>query len=267
MLEKLRTELLAEHRAALDKLLASFTPRNDIERDVVFGKTFLEVIRTVLRDGHDLVMKPAEDPAWTRKLFGSDDMHLLRKCPVPIWLLKQKEKTNYENILATVDFDPWTSGSVEQPLNREIMELAASLAISDFAALHVVHAWDAPAEMLLRTWTENSDETSISYLESERARHRNGVDRLCELLRTEVGKEAFEYLSPKIYTPQSPPYEAIPATVNAVNADLVVMGTVGRSGIPGLLIGNTAETVLDQLQCSVLAIKPPGFETPIKPAE
>ncbi len=47
-----------------------------------------------------------------------------------------------------------------------------------------------------------------------------------------------------------------------LKADMVVMGTVGRGGIPGLIIGNTAEAILDQLQCSVLAMRPPGFKTP-----
>jgi len=47
-------------------------------------------------------------------------------------------------------------------------------------------------------------------------------------------------------------------------ADLVVMGTVARTGISGLIIGNTAEAILDQLTCSVLAIKPPGVKTPVK---
>jgi nucleotide-binding universal stress UspA family protein len=46
--------------------------------------------------------------------------------------------------------------------------------------------------------------------------------------------------------------------------DLIVMGTVGRTGIPGFLIGNTAETVLRQVNCSVLAVKPEGFVTPVK---
>jgi nucleotide-binding universal stress UspA family protein len=41
------------------------------------------------------------------------------------------------------------------------------------------------------------------------------------------------------------------------------MGTVARSGIPGLIMGNTAEAILTELECSVLAIKPPGFVTPV----
>jgi nucleotide-binding universal stress UspA family protein len=48
-----------------------------------------------------------------------------------------------------------------------------------------------------------------------------------------------------------------------LEVDLVVMGTVARTGIPGLIMGNTAEAILEQLDCSVLAIKPPGFVTPV----
>jgi len=49
------------------------------------------------------------------------------------------------------------------------------------------------------------------------------------------------------------------------SVDLIVMGTVGRTGIPGLFIGNTAETVLRQVDCSVLTVKPWGFVTPVRP--
>jgi len=42
------------------------------------------------------------------------------------------------------------------------------------------------------------------------------------------------------------------------------MGTVARTGVPGFITGNTAESILNQLECSVLAIKPAGFVTPIE---
>ena len=58
--------------------------------------------------------------------------------------------------------------------------------------------------------------------------------------------------------------ELIPATVRSVQPDLLIMGTVGRTGIPGLFIGNTADSVLRQVSCSVLAIKPDGFISPVK---
>lgn len=57
--------------------------------------------------------------------------------------------------------------------------------------------------------------------------------------------------------------DVVPAVAQELNADLVVMGTVSRTGIPGLLIGNTAEVILNNLECSVLAVKPSGFVTPV----
>ena len=57
--------------------------------------------------------------------------------------------------------------------------------------------------------------------------------------------------------------QVIPELANDIKADLVVMGTVVRTGLPGFLMGNTAEGILNQLDCSVLAIKPEGFVTPV----
>jgi len=56
----------------------------------------------------------------------------------------------------------------------------------------------------------------------------------------------------------------IPAVARRERINLIVMGTLGRVGIPGLLIGNTAERTLDHVDCDVLAIKPRGFETPVQ---
>ena len=57
--------------------------------------------------------------------------------------------------------------------------------------------------------------------------------------------------------------QAIPEVVKKLGVELVVMGTVARTGIPGFVIGNTAESILNQLECSVLALKPEGFVSPI----
>ncbi|MDZ7686912.1 MAG: universal stress protein [Gammaproteobacteria bacterium] len=48
--------------------------------------------------------------------------------------------------------------------------------------------------------------------------------------------------------------------VDDKGVDLLVMGTLSRSGIPGMLIGNTAERVLNDVDCSVLTLKPKGFK-------
>jgi nucleotide-binding universal stress UspA family protein len=51
--------------------------------------------------------------------------------------------------------------------------------------------------------------------------------------------------------------------VKLLRPDLVVMGTVSRGGIPGLLMGNTAERLIDRIDCALLTVKPQDFVCPI----
>jgi nucleotide-binding universal stress UspA family protein len=82
-------------------------------------------------------------------------------------------------------------------------------------------------------------------------------------LRERLGKDAEEFLQPKTRRVKGAARREIPLLAQQLEVDLVVVGTVARTGIPGLIMGNTAETILDQLDGSVLAIKPPGFATPV----
>jgi universal stress protein E len=41
------------------------------------------------------------------------------------------------------------------------------------------------------------------------------------------------------------------------------MGAVARTGLKRLLIGNTAERMLDRLSCDVLIVKPRGFNNTV----
>ena len=80
---RLQAFIVAERRNTLNTLLQPYREHLSIRVDVLIGKTFIEVIRAVIRNGHDLVMKPAENPSWTHMLFGNDDLELLRECPCP----------------------------------------------------------------------------------------------------------------------------------------------------------------------------------------
>lgn len=263
----LTAAMIAERRQMLESLVAPYTALLDISIEILVGTKFLEAIRVVLRNDYDLVIKPAENPAWIERLFGSDDMHLLRKCPCPVWLMKPEEKSNYECIVAAVDFDSNHTGSDKQALNQQILGLATSLALSDFAQLHLVHAWDVPEAGFVRLWVDDPDAAEMDMIEGERARRQAGMDALTRMLRDQIGAEAYNYLSLRVHLPRGTARKAIPALVKELKADLVVMGTVARTGIPGFIIGNTAEAILDQLQCSALAVKPVGFVSPITLSE
>lgn len=261
--EQLAASLLTERRKALEALIAPYRDSLSIQVEVSMGIHFLEVVRAVLRNAHDLVIKPTQTPLLINRLFGSDDMHLLRKCPCPVWLMKQDEPSNYACILAAVDFDFSDRDLDEHGLNQQILQLASSLALSDFAELHLVHTWEAPEASYVRAWVENPDATEQAYIEGELMERQRRMRELMQRLPAWIGSDAAEHLSPHIHLPMGKPGEEIPALADALKADLVVMGTVARTGIPGLIIGNTAESIIDLLQCSVLAIKPVGFTTPV----
>ncbi len=254
---------IADLRRELEDLAAPFQERVTIRLEVAVGTRFLEVIRAVANHGHDLVIKSAENPEGIEKLFGSDDDHLLRKCPCPVWIMKPDERPDYDCILAAVDVQASQVSPVVAELNLLIGELAGSLAVSDFAALHLVHAWEAHAETLLRATSDRPDEARAAFLDAELARSQAGMDTLCRQLRERIGRDAYEHIALSTHITRGSAKTVILETAADLDADLVVMGTVARTGIPGLIIGNTAEAILDQIHCSVLAVKPPGFVPPV----
>ena len=261
--EQLQTAMVDNRRKELDALVEPYRERLNIQTDVLVGKRFIQAIQSILRNHYDLLIKPVENPSFIQRLFGSDDMQLLRNCPCPLWLTRAEEKSKYENILAAVDFDLDIPDTVDQDLNWKILDLSSSLALSDFAAMHLVHVWDAPAELPIRLWSNDPELASMAYLNGVRSGHEVALTKLRTQFKTRIGAEVYDYLAPKFHLRQGMAATVIPEQARQIHADLVVMGTVARAGIAGLLIGNTAEAVLEQLQCSVLAVKPSGFVSPV----
>lgn len=266
MADNLTLARVAEREQALADVIAPFRQRLQIHAEVWVGERVAEVVHAVLRGPHDLVLKAAEDPDWVDRLFGSDDLQLLRECPCPVWLMAADTRPNYSVILAALGFDADTPAADEAALNRRILELASSLALSDFAQLHLVHAWDAPEAELAAVWADAAAVQASRISDTIRQRHAEVLQQQFGLLRSHIGSEAFDYLAPRLHMPKGPAEREISTLATALGADLVVMGTVARTGIPGLLVGNTAESVLQHLHCGVLAVKPPGFVSPRAPA-
>ena len=90
--DDLRAFVVTDRHKGLEALVKPYQQRLNIRLDVLVGKTFLEVIRAVLKNAYDLVIKPAENPNWLERLFGNTDMNLLRQCPCPVWIMKPTRK-------------------------------------------------------------------------------------------------------------------------------------------------------------------------------
>ena len=263
-LQKLQDAMVDARRQVLEALVEPYRKRLDIRIEVLVGTNFLKVIHSILLNEYDLLLKPAENPSYIERLFGSDDMQLLRNCPCPVWLMPADKRSDDACILAAIDLDPHGTDEVNEQLNQQILALSGSLALSGFAALHFVHAWDAPGELTVTLWSDDASKASAEYVEGIRSSHERALYRFRDQLQERIGPEAHSHLAPQFHLRRGAPSKVIPEMIKKLQADLVVMGTVARTGIAGLLIGNTAEAILEQVQCSVLAVKPPGFVSPVK---
>ena len=262
-------EAEVSERCMVENWLANIAPDLKANVQIYSGIEFIQIIKGVIKNQFDLVVKCARNPDWVDRLFASDDMHLLRKCPCPVLMLKPGQNKIFRRILATVDvnsdFSELDKGRVQEQLNKKVLEYSAALGMSELTELHVGSAWVAFAEDFYRygTFSHVPEEKVDFYVEQAQRECSDKLDLLVRGMRDIVGKEAVQHLLPGTHLVKGVPAKEIPLLAEKLEIDLIVMGTVGRIGVPGLIIGNTAESILEQVKCSVLAIKPDGFETPV----
>jgi nucleotide-binding universal stress UspA family protein len=258
--EALRGDLRERARARLQRTVRTALPGRPVALEVRLGKPFLETVHCVIDGGHDIAVKAAEElDGLARHLLASTDQHLLRKCPATVWLHRRRQgAATPRRVLAAVDVDPDPLGEpeTEAALNRRILAQAAALAAWADAQLDVLCCWEAPEEGLVGVWGRGAG--AEHYAEGVESRQWTQLDALLATCGLDRGW-------PKLrrHVVRGNPRSAIPRTVSALGADLLVLGTVARTGVPGLIIGNTAEDVLNSVNVGVVAVKPPGYVSPI----
>lgn len=182
---------------------------------VVIGIPFIEVIRAVQRNYYDLVMKVAQhDTSLTASLFGSTDMHQLRKCPCPVWIEHLQNEPTYHRILAAVTplDDEYTD------LQQLIMDLATSMAEHEHATLNVVHAWDMPGESILANGRGRISRHELDLLlEMKEQRHRRALDSLLSTYNMDSQADHVHLIKGKAG-------QAISNAAIEGSVDLIVMG-------------------------------------------
>lgn len=227
------------------------------------GRPFLEILRYVDQHQIDLVFKAtSQHHRWQRGLLCSLDQHLLRKCPAAVWLHPLTASTDRHNIVASVDLADADTPDNEllDQLNQRVLDAAACLALTWSLPLHLTHAWDAPAADVIRYWVDDpkADDHAASYAHSCEASAQQGLRELSQSLEQEhPALDCHRVLR------RGDARQVIAEQAQMLSPRVLVMGTVGRSHLAGLLIGNTAEDVLNQVNCAVLAIKPSDFQCPI----
>ena len=232
---------------------------------VLIGKAYIEIVRFVAAHACDVVVKKAEPLGGAQSLFfTSTDQHLLRKCPCPVWLQTPQGRESPERIVAAVDLD--LSGAAEpetmMALNLRVVETACQVAHGSAAEVVLLHAWEAIGESMVWAFGEGVDATqsAAEYVNEVLASRQAAMSRLLQLSQDRMGEGG-----PRLLTRlrRGAPEAVIEEFCRTESADVLVMGTVGRTGLSGVLIGNTAENLANSLHCPLLAIKPEGFVSPL----
>ena len=263
-------EAIEDQRKKIKEKLTNQNCEIDVKIDVLVGIKFITIIQSVIKNNYDLLIKCCDSADWINRLFGSDDVHLLRKCPCPVLMMKPDSDISFQNILATVDVNddfPLHDEDREQSeLNKKVLDYTVTFALSDLAEMHIGSVWEAYAEDFLRhsAFSNMPDEDINHYSRQARQACVAKLDSLVREMNKNIAQGMVEFLGPKVHLVKGIPSKEIPVLAAKQNIDLIVMGTVARTGIPGFIIGNTAESILEQVQCSVLAIKPDGFQTPVQ---
>ena len=249
-------DLIANEKAKkLEELAKPLADKGiKVSTNVLRGHTSVEIIREVLRGGFDLVMKVTKGKNSREETFyGRTGKRLLRKCPSAVWLVKPQVAAQYRNIVASVDTS--SEDKADEELNARIYTLANSISQTHGGELMIVHAWSIWNESMLHSHMSKEDFAAL-----QEDAHSQAGTMLDEFLKTQGSSLKKE----NVFLLKGESSLVIPQFVKEKDADLLVMGTVARSGITGVVMGNTAERILDRVQCAVLAVKPAGFVCPIK---
>ncbi len=238
--------------SVLDEFVAQAKAENiAAESRLAYGPAWEEIINEVLKGDYDLVIVGTRNLSSVRRLLmGSTAMKLIRYCPCPVWVTKPDSETDTTSILVATDLSK---------IGASAVKVAAVMAIAEEAELHVLHAVEFPMERHLR-FAQVVQEEIDKYRKESQEEAEEGIKK-----QLECEEVAALDQPPQVHFSTSLPETAIFEAIENHNIDLVVMGTVARGGLTRWLIGNTAERILPELPCSVLAVKPDDFKCPIKP--
>ncbi|WP_439241555.1 MULTISPECIES: universal stress protein UspE [unclassified Lonepinella] len=220
-------------------------PMINFHSRVVWSSNESEAIVEEIDNHHyDLVIKYTKEEESLTSLFVTPmDWQLLRKCPTPLLMVRDGDWKHQRRILVAVN----VSGDEEYHdiFNKELVSLSMDLADQlERGNVHLVAAYP-PTPMNM----------AIDLPEFHSSEYVNGV-RGQHLINMKALRQHFGIAEDHTHVYEGFPEEIIPQVAKDIEAELVILGTVGRTGLSAALLGNTAEHVISKLKCNLLAIKP-----------
>lgn len=211
------------------------------------------LVRLVLKHRPQLLLAEAHRHSrLARPFLSNTDWELIRECPCPVWLSRPGRTRSGGPVVAAVD--PLHAHAKPATLDSEILDQAVRAAGQPQRVL-MCHAYTFPMQPPV---IDGAIEAYWVMSEQELQRYE-------AMLHKELGK-----LGERAGIPErnrivaaGDPALVLPRVVRKQRASLVVMGAVSRSAVRRLFIGNTAERLVERLDCDVLVVKPRRFKTSV----
>ena len=203
---------------------------------------FEEIVRRTEELKPDLVVKSTRHhEKLARLVLANDDWELIRYCNAPLLLVKDRPWNDKPEFIAAID--PEHSHDKPASLDHKLIVTASALAEATNGSVHLYHSTRLPA---------------LSGLYSIHSDFEVNLEKIHSLA------EQYSIPDNRCYVSDADINQSLPALAELIKANTVVMGAVSRSRLDRLLIGNTAEKVLDKLECDVLIVKPDRHSPPEK---
>ncbi|OCQ23334.1 universal stress protein UspE [Pseudoalteromonas luteoviolacea] len=249
--EAMRSAVIKDREEWINELITDYVGL-DIQAKVVWhNRPYEAIIEEVLHAQFDIVIKSTHQHDTLKSvIFTPTDWHLIRKCPTPVLLVKDQAWPEHGEIIAAVN--AVSDNEQHQTLNKRIIKDALFICDLADASLSLVNTYPAtPVNIAIEIPEFNPSQ----YSEAVKKHHEDETWSLANEFN--IAKET-------CIVEEGLPEDVIPAIAQKKSAELVVIGTVGRTGLSAALIGNTAEHVIDSLDCDVLALKPDGYKSPLE---
>lgn len=246
-------QITKQMRNELQSLEADFRQNGiQVKSQLEVGRAHEAVIKQVKEEPTDLVIVNAHHgQSLKQAFFGSTALHLIRKCPCPVMAVRSGNRQPPQRVMAAIDLTSDTGFETNRrSMNPDILQSAEYLGKQLHMELHVVQAWQLENE---------------GYLQLRGGLEDNIMEELMNDMRSEFVSITEHYCSEHLEQPLPPGQRhvvhghaahVIASQSQLHDIDLLVMGTVSRHGLKGLLIGNTAEEILSVTDCSILVLKP-----------
>jgi len=234
--QEIQDGLLAEARASWTAFANDIPGKSAIDFDVAINNPLVELLRRVRDRKADLLVLGSHGVS-PGPMPGILAAQCVRRIPTRVLLVRDKHTGPFKSIVACVDFSE---------TSRDALEAALRFATQDNAALHILHIFQPP-------WKRSKSASKTpEYAAAFKSALLEQLKSFCPQNRPEVAwsKASFEVLEATGHG------AGITEFIRSRKCDLAVLGTRGKTNLRDVLMGSTAERVVRDAPCSILAIKP-----------